>query len=657
MIPSLSFSNSGQIENNLSGYAPSQEIKELLGVALIDEQVGDEILNRPFEEFNNMSLIQRANLDQKDWLAWSEDPSTNPDESWMFTGTSAITRNKIISTAAHLTRAVIYPKVFAQNDEDEEDEGAAYIMENAIEYNCRRNNYEQTFLYAVISGLVNPVSYYKVDYGEAYQEILEGTASAYTKKKVLDEILSGFQNALLPLDEVLLANPYCFNTQKQPFIIQRRRIPYGEAKMIYGNHSNFVSVKPGLAVVQNSTNGLFYDVNDIGDGMVEEAIFKYRGRDVEFSRINGIYMSNPNVDYLPMKHRDNQNRPKYNVVKYGAEPIDAMRFAYYKSLAAKLSNDKELVDRMRQNAVDASTFATFPSIFTMGAGKLDRSVFVPATIVDLNKDAKVSPASGLANPSYAYQAAREAEQRMAETSLDPQLSGISSGVDKTAREAVLLQQNAISNLGIIGRMLAQGMIAPIGELMIDNIIRYQTIGEVRQLAGGALGMKYLTMILNDKIKDGGKKTIVIRFTDVWAGRKFSEQAKNEKNLTLFQEAGDSKEIWEVNPALLAKRKYLIVVEPDILLPKNDSFERTFKIEVYDRAINNPLIANDPDKLADITRDFLFEPTVKGESAKYIPRDTQRVLNGLIPSPYQPKAGIARQVVRNNALSNLPELVK
>ena len=74
MIPSLSFSNSGQIENNLSGYAPSQEIKELLGVALIDEQVGDEILNRPFEEFNNMSLIQRANLDQKDWLVGWEDP-------------------------------------------------------------------------------------------------------------------------------------------------------------------------------------------------------------------------------------------------------------------------------------------------------------------------------------------------------------------------------------------------------------------------------------------------------------------------------------------------------------------------------------------------------------------------------------------------------
>lgn len=657
MLPSLTYSNRGIILNPISPFQPKDEIRELLSVARIDIEQGDEVLNRPFNEFNNQSLIERANLDQKDWLAWSDSPSADPDESWMFTGTSSATRNKIVSTAAHLTKLVLYPRVFSQNGEDEEDEAFGYVMENAVEYNCRRSNYEQTFLYAVISGLVNPVSYFNVQYAEQYQEVLEGTQSNYTRKKVLDEMMSGFQHALLPLDEVLLSNPYCFDIQKQPFVIHRRRIGYTEAKAIYGGHQNFVHVRPGV-VSFNASDGLFYDVEDVQDGLVEECRLYYRGRDMEFPVVNGVYLGNPNADYNPFRHRRIQKHldeyidvPVLPIVKYGAEPIDAMRFAYFKSLAAKLANDKELVDRMRQNAVDASTFATFPSILTMGAGKLDRSVFIPATTTEIGKDAKMQPASGFANPAFAYKAAKEAEQAMNETSLDPQLSGVSGG-DKTARESILLQQNAINNLGVMGRMITQGLVKPVGELMIDDIVRYQTVGEVLELSGGSLGMKYRTLVLNDKIKDGKKKNVIIRFTDTFAGRSMSEKERETKNVELYNESGDDKEIYEANPALVARRQYLIVVEPDALLPKNDSFERTFKMEVYDHAINNPLIAGDPEKLAEVTRDFLFEPTVKGEGAKYIPKDTRKVLQGIVPAP--PK-GLAGRVVENGAMQGLGAL--
>ena len=651
MMPSLAYSKDGKIANLISPFQPSTEVKELLSVAGIDLQQGDEVLNRPFEEFNNMSIIDRASLDQKDWLGWSPSPSSDPDEAWMFTGTSAMTRNKIISTAAHLTQQVIYPGVFAQNGEDEEDEGAAYVMKTAIEYNCRRNNYEQTFLYGVISGLVNPVSYFKVDYAKQYLEVMEGTSSNFTRKKVLDEIYSGFQHALLPLDEVLLANPYCFEIQKQPFVLHRRRISYGEAKQIHGNHPNFVHVRPGVVSIQDASTGLFYDVDDIQDGLVEEVTYGYRDQDREFVTVNRVYLSNPNIEYLPLRHRrlnkDGVDTPLYNIVKYGAEPIDAMRFAYFKSLASKISNDKELVDRMRQNAVDASTFATFPSIFTMGAGKLDRSVFIPATTLEIGKDAKVQPATGFMNPSFAWSAAQEAERSMNQSSSDDQLSGIRSGPE-TARGRVILQQNAVENLGLMGRMITQGMVKPIGELMVDDIIRYQTVGEQLQLSGGALGMKYNSFVLNDKAINGQKKNIVVRFTDAWAGKEMSDEELRMKKVELFEEAGDNKEIYEVNPTIFARRQFSIVVDADALKSLNDPFERTFMIEVYDRAINNPLIAQDPEKLANVTRDFLFEPTVRGESNKYIPKDTQKVMAGLIP---QPKEGVVGKTVERNAMAS------
>lgn len=628
----------------------------MIALAQTDEEQGDEILDRSFAEFNDMSLIDRMNTDQRDWLAWSDAPSSDPDESWMFTGTSSITRNKIISTAAHLTAQVIYPNIFAQNEEDEEDEAAGYVMRQAIEYNCRRSNYEQTFLYAVIAGLVNPVSYYKVDYATAYQDVLEGTQSDYKRRQVIDEVLSGFQDNLLPADEVLLANPYCFDIQKQPFVIERKRISFTEARSLYGTHPDFDNISPGLVAILNAADGLFYAAQDQNDdGLVQLAIFKYRGRDVEFPIVNGIYLGNPNTDYNPMGHRrvrkDGTTVPVLNIVKYGAEPIDAQRFFAYKSLASKLANDKELIDRMRQNAVDASTFATFPSIFTMGAGKMDRSVFIPATTVDLPKDAKVNPATGMANPSYAYNAAREAEQAVNESSMDPQTSGVGGGNSKTARESVILQQNAIQNLGIMGRMIAT-MVKDVGELKVDDVIRYQSVGEMMELAGGTLGMKYNTMVLNDKVRDGKKQSVTIRFTDKWAGKNMSEAELRKKKVALYEEAGDSKEINEVNPALWARRQYLIVVEADALKPKNSAFDRAIDLQTYDRAINNPLVANDPEKLAEVTRDFLFENARKGEGAKYIPKDVAKVMNKIVPTPGS-KEGVAGRLVEQEAMDSLP----
>ena len=207
--------------------------------------------------------------------------------------------------------------------------------------------------------------------------------------------------------------------------------------------------------------------------------------------------------------------------------------------------------------------------------------------------------------------------------------------------------------GVIAGMIAQGLVKPLGELMVDDIVRFQTVGETMQLSGGALGTKYLTMVLQNKVINGAKKSVVIRFTDRWAGRGMSKEEELERSVALFEEGGDNKMIYEVNPPLWVRRQFLVEVEADALLPKNDTFERTLKLEVYDRALNNPLIAQDPEKLGEVTRDFLFEPTVKGESAKYLPKDTERVLAGI---GLQPQSGLAEKVVQRNALAGAGQLL-
>jgi len=620
----------GKIESRLSLYQPPEEVKELVMEAHKDLIHGDMLLSRPFREFNNYSLIQRASLDQKDWLAWSPEPSANPDEAWMFTGTSNVTRNNIISMAAHIAQKVIFPGCAAQDDEQQEDKDASYVARALLEYNFRKADYQQTFLYAVISGMVNPVTYYKADYCEAYMDILEGTNSNYTRKRVIDDAMSGFQHYLLPTEEVLISNPYCFDIEKQKVLIHRRRVSYAEARGIYGNHENWVHVNPGIMPVYNAGDALFYNVRDpLQDNMVEICTYKYRTIDLEYDEVNRIYMGNPNTEYNPFKHRTNKNKPAYNIAKFGAEPIDAKRFWAYKSIAAKLSNDKELVDRMRQNAVDASTLATFPSIFTMGAGKIDASVLKPATVTDIDKNAKVQPVT-VANPTAAWNAMKQAEQDI-DSASNPSYFSLpqSGGGKKTALEIQLLQQNALINLTVISTMIGS-MVKDIGEIVLDDILRFQTIGEIGEITNGIPTLLYKSYNVA-KTKDGKSMTDKIVFTDSYAGMKMTKEEKQAHEVALHEKHGDNQHVWEVNPSKFVSLNFEIVVEPDELLAKDSLSVARMKQDIYDKALNNPLFQQDMEKMAMITRDLLFEPVFHGDAAKYIPDSTQKVLNGITPN--------------------------
>lgn len=621
MLGSVTFNvDKKSIASSLSGYQPSVAVKDLTKKVKEAYEEGNTIQNYAFPEFNNKSLIQRMNEDQRAWLSWSPSPLSGEDE-WRWTGVRPITRNKVISTAAHLTAQLLVPNVFAQNDFDKEDRDAAYVMRELIEYNIRRSNYETAFLFGVISGLVNPVSYFKVDYCRAWQESWVNGK----KEMVIDEVFDGFQHSLIAPEDVLFGNAYQYDIQKQDWLIQRKRISYGEAESKWGLHPNFTYVHPGKMTIFHSDTSLFYDVEDINDNLVEEVCFKHRRSDTEAYFLNGIYVSGPNPDYNPFIHRTNKDRPKYNVVKFGYEPIDAMRFFGYKSLVAKMSNDQESTDREWQMYFDASFLATFPPTISMGAGKIDKSVVRPAVNTELGENAKITPLQ-IVNPSAALAALRESERSLIESSQDPQLAGTQQGPQKTARESILLQQNAQTNMGIPVKMIGT-MVKEIGALLIDDIIRFQTIGEVGEIAGQ---MTYRSFIVDGKVKEGKNKSVYIKFTDRFAGREMSEEEKDMEGYKLMEEAGDDKELFEVNPSLFARMQYLVTVDADQMLAKNEAFERAFKLETYDRAIANPLIMNDPEALQKITRDFLLEPLLKGEAAQYLP-NIQKVAQTLTPS--------------------------
>jgi hypothetical protein len=645
MIDSLLLDSKGSVQNSLSAYQPSNDgERELCLRVKRAYEDGDKIQHQPFKEFNNKSLLERMSIDQRNWLSWTPEPFEGEDD-WRWNGIRPITRNKVIATAAHLTAQLLIPNVFAQNDQDEEDRATAFVMRDLVEYNIKRSNYETAFLYGVIGALVNPVSYFKVEFTQGWQEIWQDGE----KTRVIDDMFSGFQNSLLSPEDVLISNAYQFDIQKQDWILEKKgHISYGQAEALYGEYDNFQYVQPGVKRILND-DGNFYDVEDVNGDLIEYVCYKNRRNDEEIHFLGGVYMGNPNVHYNPFTHRTNKNKPKYDIAKFGYEPIDQMRFFYYKSLVAKMENDQEAADRQWQMYFDSSFLATFPPTVTMGAGKIDRSVISPATNTELGKDGTITPLN-IANPGVALQALREAERSLEETSISNQMGGMEGDVEKTRGESVLLQQNADTNLGLATKMIATA-VRQIGDLMVDDIIKYQTIAEVSEITGKET---YKTFLVDGKVKGGKDKTSYIRFTNRHMGQELTEEEKDMKEYELMDEAGDDREIHEVNPALFARMNYLITIDADKMMQRNDAFDRAFKLETYDRAIQNPLVMADPEAQLKITRDFLLEPLMAGEASKYLP-NIQKVAQSLVPPEQGGGSDMAGRMVQSAALTANPML--
>lgn len=643
MIGELTKDTRGNVMNSLSSYQPSHEEMELCLLVKNAYQDGEAIQNTPYREFNNKSLIERMNIDQANWLSWTPEPFEGEDD-WRWNGVRPITRNRVISTAAHLTAQLLIPNVFAQNDNDEEDRATANVMRELIEYNIKRSNYETAFLFGVIGALVNPVSYFKVDYVKAYQEIWNQDGD---KQKVVDDMFSGFQNSLIAPEDILISNIYQFDLQKQDWIIEKKGyMSYEQAEAIYGEYDNFEHVQEGIKRIINE-DGKFYDVVDVNGDLIEYVCYKNRRKDTEIHFLGGIYMGNPNTEYNPFTHRTNKNTPKYNLAKFGYEPIDTMKFFYYKSLVAKMENDQLAADQQWAMFFDASTLSTYPPTITMGAGKMDRSVIAPASITEIGKEATITPLN-VANPGIALQALREAERSLEETSISNQMGGFQGDVEKTRGESVLLQQNADTNLGLATKMIAS-VVKQVGELMVDDIIRYQSIVEMSELTGKET---YKTFLVDGKVKGGQDKTSYIRFTDRYMGTEMDEDEIEMAEYKLMEQAGDDKEIYDVNPYLFSRMQYLITIDADKMMQKNEAFERAFKLETYDRAIQNPLIMQDPEAQLKITRDFLLEPLIKGDASKYLP-NLEKIMAGLVPPESGDQTGMAGSMVQGAAQRSMP----
>lgn len=563
---------------------------------------------KAYRELNDYSPIERQSIDQRRFNGFQEDFSSSPDDAWRSNAVKPITRNRVVSVAAHMTASPIIPIIEAQNDNDDADHAASSVMRDLIEWTMdnSRPMWSKTFFYLVLAALVNPAAFLHTEYSITKRIVLNDDGS---EKEIIDDEYSGFQDTIVPLDEIYFPDFYEENIQKQPYIFWRRVITWEAAETKYGHQDNWKYVKKGMQIILPEEGEYFYEVYDkqLADGLVEEIIMWDRNQSTRTRWVNGVIMGTP-------KDPNPRQDKKYPFIKCGYEPVDEGKFALYKSLVFKMGPDEENIQVLYRMLFDASALALSPPMLTFGDEAVGSNIMAPGMSTSLAGDAKVTALAPGSNMQAGINMLNIVEKSMNETSVDPMMSGIGAPGNKTAEQISFLQQNSLVTMGLFKQMLGFA-VYDFTKLRIGDVLQYMTVGDVMETGSEATVLKFKSFVLSNKIIDGKKKSRKITFNpDIFGKEEVTQADYEKKSFELLARGGDNVELVEANPDLMEKMKYLVRVTPEIMSPRSQDTNKALNLELYDRAIANPLADQ-----AAIYKDFLLGnyDVSKGDPDKYV----------------------------------------
>ncbi len=633
----------------VASYAPTDEEKNVRAMILKHFVLGSTTMYMPRVEFNDLSTVVRDQYDQMSFNtyqpnngeAWEGDQISG----WRSRAMRPVIRNKCISIAAHATARLIFPKIFAYDNSSEEQQDAARVMEDLMEWAADESSYAHVALMRVITALSSPASIGYTEYGEVYRtvKIEKDSEGKWLEKRVRDLAFPCFQDTVVPVDQLYIENIYEPDIQKQGWLIWRRVYSYSMAQTKYGDEDNFQYVRPGVQTIYDDANRNFYYVYDpnMRTEDVEEIIYWNKNLDLKIVLVNGVMMTecdnpNPRADKL------------YPFDKFGYEPINN-RFFYYKSLSFKLQHDADIVNTLYQMVVDGTYLSIFKPMVNVGGEIIASDVIVPGAVTTLSSpDADLRAINVGSDLKSGLETLSVVEKSINESSQEPLQQGDASPSGTTAYEISRLEQNANTVLGLFLQMIAKH-VKDFGHLRLGDIIQYMTLGEVSDIVDDP--MVYKTLLLGSTPTKNVNRKIVF---DPEMADEYSDEEVLDSSyeiLTAEKSKGDDIEIYRVNPMIFRDLKYKVTVSPDVLNPRSEQLLKAMDLETYDRLVQNPSVNQEEAlKLLLSTND-----KTKKNTDKFVAKQPQQVQEGNPASgavspmasavksaaPMQPLAGVGK----------------
>lgn len=587
----------------VNGYSPQGDEKALVQEAQKKYHIGHQILTKGWNELNNNSVLSDCDMGRKMFNAFV-DGDSDVATDWRWRGTRSEARKKGIAMHANLTAGYLMPTFQAQNDASETDRGFSEFMTDIVEWMAQDENsdYKSNFLSLVFAMETDPIVYLGAEYQEVMQTIkVKQENGKYTKKEVLDEVLSGFKAPIYTADQILITNAFERNLQKHSCIFKRRWIDYNEAKAMYGEHENWDYVRAGGSAFYSEDDGLFYDIKDQDHpSLVEEVTYLNRRKDMEVCFLGGIYMGEKNVENNAMKHRDNFNAPRYNIQQFGFYPIGS-HFIFYKSMMATVRWDNSLYDAMTEIAMNRAILDTEMPIAVSGSDKIDQDIIYPNAVVAMKDvNTKVSPLLPQSNLNNIFGAIAQTKESIAEGTVNETISGQLPAASQKAYSVAQAQSNAKKIIGGVAKGLAAS-ISKYGLLMADIAINNLTTAEIDELVGDETKLKYKSFVLTNKVVGGQRQDKRLAFSEGLIGLEMTEDEKRRKELDLYSEAEKKgSAIVYANPELFAKFKFLSRADYREVFAQNDEQMQALLTALEAQMRDNPFANQE-----EITKELMY----------------------------------------------------
>lgn len=612
-----------------SSYHPNDEVTRLFVRCQQDYQRAWNLQHRSFDEFDGMSLLQRAKKDQETFGAFVGAKWLPEHKRWRWQGRKNTARNKLIGILAHMLSGMLFPTVYASNESNEPDKMTARVMRIIIEDHLKKAGYEMKFLYMVLSALVNPAVIVEVEYVEAMQKIKQRLADGTIGiKEAVDTFLSGLGIQIVPVDQFLIADFYTPEVQKQPYLIRVSRIPWDTARKIWGEDPDFRYVEAGKTriVMAGQESSTLFDIEwtEADRLSVQALTFYYRDEDLEVTFVGGVFMGEKTDIYNsnPFKHRRMSliedewvSIPIYQFAKSGFEPIDPTgRFFYYKSGAFKEYWDDATQNKMHQLLVDGTYLDVIKPIFLSGVANADSVVIAPGATSAMPQGAQVTPYQLGPNLAAAMNAMNVQEQDMSESTQDKIMSGVTEpGITATA--SIQAQNQAKIFLGVFGMMVAD-LIKQIGELAMDCTIQHETTGAIDASIPEGIRMKQKILLAKGKEK-GKDITNRVVFTDAFMGMPMSQDQIDTYEWKLWKDQGgpdSDQRIYHVNPFKFARMNYAFYVDAEQIINHAMGNDRNQKIVAF-QMLTDPRVAPFTDQ-KNVIDDFVIDEFGDGDPDRY-----------------------------------------
>jgi hypothetical protein len=575
-------------EAKRSEYVMSNDEQAMMSKIIKDFTLGYLTMYTPRVELDDLCVIDRMQVDQMSFNTYRPNNGTPPigePSAWKSNAIRPVVRNKIISICAHATANLIFPMHYAEDDNSDDQYEAAQIMSNLTEYAADQSDYGMYALKRTLTALTDPVSIGYTEYSEVYRDVKRATSTkgVYRHEQMLDPTLSGFQDTVVPCDELFIENFYEPDVQKQAWLIWRRVIGYDLAKAKYGNRPNFQYVSPGVQILYNDANQSFYQVYDTNMRPYdcEEIIYFNKTLDVKIAIVNRVFMDdvdNPNP----------RNDKLYPFDTFGFELINNRCF-YYKSAVNKLGPEADIINTLYPMIIDGTYLNVIPPMIAIGENIVDTSVVVPGVVTTFESpNSSLTPLNTSNNLVAGQNALADVQEKIGETAGDATDldQSILDNSNPTAYAISRQEAKAATIGGLFIKMIANH-VKHYGTLRTGDITQYLTLPDVEKIMDNA-PLVYKTFLLRSKKDTGkgrGKKVI---FDASIPNEPEYHDTRLKRSIAIKQEEEQKgMSILKTNPVFFRNLKFTTAITPDVLNPMSQELERAYGLEDFDRMVQHP----------------------------------------------------------------------